>query len=559
MVLLNVNVGVLGHVDSGKTSLSKALSTVASTGAFDKNPESKRRGITLDLGFSSFCVDSVPAHLQNEASSYDKLQFTLVDCPGHASLIKTILSGSQIIDIMMLVVDVTKGFQTQTKECLVIGEITAKRMIVVLNKCDLLEPETRQDKIAKMQKKISKLLEQTKLSGSPIVALSANIGGGLSESFGQLDKSEGVQSLIETLSQYVENPRDRRMQLAQRPFIFAVDHCFNITGQGTILTGTVISGKISISDIIELPHLKVQKKIKSMQMFRQPVQVLVPGDRAGICIPQLDSNLMERGLVCQPGVVCTVFGCVLKNASKVAYFKQAVKSKQKFNVSISHEMALASITAFRTSKKGSELDFAAYFRGDQPVGQELLFLEELLPPSETKEFDQYLVLQFDHAICCPSWGLAIGSKLDIDSCSDVCRLAFSGEVAHVFQEAKFREHHLPKLPIFKRKVRMGQIDRVSSPRECIVKGLFKKETNWELFLNLHVQLEGYEANAVGALEETPALWSVPGVITGNFGQTGKCRVDLKEDLPEEVVIRYTANKKKTTTNETLPTESTRVR
>jgi selenocysteine-specific elongation factor len=92
MTVLNFNVGVLGHVDSGKTSLCKALSTVASTACFDKNPQSKERGITLDLGFSSFLVD-FPEHLKTGDVVYDKLQITLVDCPGHASLIKTIIGG----------------------------------------------------------------------------------------------------------------------------------------------------------------------------------------------------------------------------------------------------------------------------------------------------------------------------------------------------------------------------------------------------------------------------------------------------------------------------------
>lgn len=90
---LNFNVGVLGHVDSGKTSLARALSSVASTAAFDKNPQSRERGITLDLGFSSFTVD-LPDHLRETCGDqYDSLQFTLVDCPGHASLIRTIIGG----------------------------------------------------------------------------------------------------------------------------------------------------------------------------------------------------------------------------------------------------------------------------------------------------------------------------------------------------------------------------------------------------------------------------------------------------------------------------------
>lgn len=145
--VLNFNIGVLGHIDSGKTSLAKALSSTASTASFDKNPQSKERGITLDLGFSSFQVP-IPEHLKQHG--YDILQFTLVDCPGHASLIRTIIGGAQIIDMMMLVVDVTKGMQTQTAECLVIGEILCEKMVVVLNKVDLLKEEKRDVLIEKV-------------------------------------------------------------------------------------------------------------------------------------------------------------------------------------------------------------------------------------------------------------------------------------------------------------------------------------------------------------------------------------------------------------------------
>lgn len=93
---LNFNIGVLGHVDSGKTSLARALSSTASTAAFDKNPQSRERGITLDLGFSSFTVD-LPDHLRDSGGQqqFDGLQFTLVDCPGHASLIRTIIGGER--------------------------------------------------------------------------------------------------------------------------------------------------------------------------------------------------------------------------------------------------------------------------------------------------------------------------------------------------------------------------------------------------------------------------------------------------------------------------------
>ena len=129
---LNFNIGVLGHVDSGKTSLVRAISTTASTACFDKSPESKERGITLDLGFSSLMCTQPPARIAE--AGYDQLQLTMVDCPGHASLIRTIIGGAQIIDMMLLVIDVTKGIQTQTAECLVIGEIICTKMMVIINK-----------------------------------------------------------------------------------------------------------------------------------------------------------------------------------------------------------------------------------------------------------------------------------------------------------------------------------------------------------------------------------------------------------------------------------------
>lgn len=108
-MILNLNIGVLGHVDSGKTTLAKAMSQTASTAAFDKNPQSQERGITLDLGFSSYLCN-LPDHLRNDSGrKYEKLQFTFVDCPGHAKLIKTIIGGAQIIDVMILVIDIKKG------------------------------------------------------------------------------------------------------------------------------------------------------------------------------------------------------------------------------------------------------------------------------------------------------------------------------------------------------------------------------------------------------------------------------------------------------------------
>jgi selenocysteine-specific elongation factor len=301
--ILNVNVGILGHVDSGKTSLVRALSTLLSTAALDKNPQSQERGITLDLGFSAFVAD-IPEHLSG--CGYSQLQFTLVDCPGHASLIKTIIGGAQIIDMMILVIDIVKGIQTQTAECLVVGEITTDNLIVVLNKVDLLPEEGRDKEIERITGRIRKVLASTKFAAAPFVVLSASPGGagklGAATAVGTV--AEGTKLQSGTVAELVAVMRSR-VQIPHRdgdgPFLFAIDHCFPIKGQGTVMTGTVLSGSCKLNDVVELPDLRQEKKVKSMQMFKKAVSRIREGDRAGICVAGLDASLVERGLACTPG------------------------------------------------------------------------------------------------------------------------------------------------------------------------------------------------------------------------------------------------------------------
>uniref|UniRef100_A0A8B9L854 Eukaryotic elongation factor, selenocysteine-tRNA specific n=1 Tax=Astyanax mexicanus TaxID=7994 RepID=A0A8B9L854_ASTMX len=249
--ILNFNVGVLGHVDSGKTSLARALSSTASTAAFDKNPQSKERGITLDLGFSAFTVP-LPYHLREACGerAYHSLQFTLVDCPGHASLIRTIIGGAQIIDLMLLVVDVVKGMQTQTAECLLIGQLTCSRMIVILNKIDLLPSDKKQSAIDKMTKRMHKTLENTRFKGCPVIAVAAKPGG---PDAPDTEEGQGITELIELLKTQAFLPkRDPSGSL-----LMAVDHCFSIRGQGTVITGTILQGALRVNDTLEIPALKV--------------------------------------------------------------------------------------------------------------------------------------------------------------------------------------------------------------------------------------------------------------------------------------------------------------
>ena len=159
-----------------------------------------------------------------------------------ASLIRTIIGGAQIIDLMILVIDVVKGMQTQTAECMVIGEITCSHMMVVLNKVDLLSPDTRDSSVQKMTKKMKMTLSKTKFKDAPIVPVAAKIGG--HEETGNSD-SIGMIELIETLKKMTYLPnRD-----PNGDFVFAVDHCFSIKGQGTVMTGTVLSGSIQVNSV----------------------------------------------------------------------------------------------------------------------------------------------------------------------------------------------------------------------------------------------------------------------------------------------------------------------
>jgi translation elongation factor EF-Tu-like GTPase len=353
--ILNLNVGVLGHVDTGKTSLVKTLSSVLSTAALDKSKQSRARGITLDLGFSAFLLP-LPDHLKNETigddvnsssgsssensskpqiqkselqQKYDLLQVTLVDCPGHASLIRTIIGGAQIIDMVLLVVDATKGMQTQTAECLVIAEMTTRNLIVVLNKVDLFPEDEREERIRIAEKKMRAALRGTKFENAIMVGISACVGGekvaaigGLSGESSHLAGTQNIHGLLEILQSHMRAP-NRDVKPSSDRFHFAVDHCFPIKGQGTVLTGTCLSGtdlflyavtlhaemyswitffshalfagSARPNDMIEFPTLATQKKIKGLQMFRRKANVVQQGDRAGICVSNFDAKLMERG------------------------------------------------------------------------------------------------------------------------------------------------------------------------------------------------------------------------------------------------------------------------
>ncbi|XP_059184342.1 selenocysteine-specific elongation factor [Centropristis striata] len=531
---LNFNVGVLGHVDSGKTSLARALSSTASTAAFDKNPQSRERGITLDLGFSSFTVD-FPDHLRDSGAQhlYDSLQFTLVDCPGHASLIRTIIGGAQIIDLMMLVVDVVKGVQTQTAECLLIGELTCPRMVVVLNKIDLLPPNKRQSAIEKMTKRLHKTLENTRFKECPVIAVAAKPGGPEAP---DTEEPHAVPELIELLKKQTYLPqRDPGGDL-----LMAVDHCFSIRGQGTVMTGTILQGSLAINDTVEIPALKVTKKIKSVQMFRKPVTGAMQGDRVGVCVTQFDPKLLERGVVCTPGSLRTLYAAVI-SVRKIGYFKGSLATRAKFHITVGHETVMGKVTFFGLPPVGASeppsdtkpppsepcsLDTPFTFEREYYYQDE--YVTSQGEASSGPDPEQWALLEFERPVTCPSLCLVIGSKLDTDIHANACRLAFQGRLLQGFEDKGYAETALPRLRIYKTKHKEGQVERVTDDYTVIGRNLFKKETNLQLFVGLKVTLSTGET----------------GVIEGGFGQSGKFKIRVQEGLCLETKQLFSSTSKK---------------
>ncbi|CAE7191075.1 Eefsec [Symbiodinium pilosum] len=278
---LNVNLGVLGHIDSGKTSICLKIrwtldsfncpvQSVTSTASMDKSKEVHVIWLmTLLLLFSP--PDSTRSS-------------------GAWSIAPAMpLCGAQIIDLCALVIDVNKGIQTQTAECMVVAEILANQLVVILNKIDMIPAEKRKKILDKVIKELRKTFARTKFgSDLPFACVSAHPQDG-SEPLGATDLMEVIKT---------------NLALPQRdssgPFMFAYDHAFAIKGQGTVLTGTVLSGAVKPQMGIVVPQLGEAgkgKKVRSLQMFRQPVQEAIQGDRVAMCVAALDAKELERGIV----------------------------------------------------------------------------------------------------------------------------------------------------------------------------------------------------------------------------------------------------------------------
>ncbi len=258
-----VHIGLFGHIDSGKTAVAARLSDIISTAGLDAHPQSKERGITIDIGFTSFILD--------------KYLVTLVDGPGHADLIKISASQVEIIDCALIVIDINKGPQVQTGEHLIMIEsLNIENIIVILNKIDLFKGDTEEE-----VKKIKSFFGSTSFgSNVPIFTVSAKNKKGFEK------LKEGILKIINKLNLKREIAGD---------VIIPIDHYFPIKGIGAILTGTLLSGQLKLNQTLEILPIKSSGRVKSIQIFHQNVENAKAGDRIGINMKGIDIRKLYRG------------------------------------------------------------------------------------------------------------------------------------------------------------------------------------------------------------------------------------------------------------------------
>ena len=259
---------------------------------------------------------------------------------------------------------------------------------------------------------------------------------------------------------------------------------------------------------MEFPAVNAIRKVKSIQRFGEPIEEAFQGDRIGLCVTQLDSNLIERGVCCEPSSLKLCFA-IICNIEKIIYFKGEIKSKSNFHITILHDTSLANIELFLGPKSSKFL-----------LDQEYQYINSFPADLDKSKNSVFALLKLEKPLIIKSETLLIGSKLDLDIHANTCRLAFHGSVMITLTDKNYRNTFLPKLKIFKIKSKVGQVERILNPHEVICRSLFKKETNMEIFSGLKVKLTTGDE----------------GIIDGFFGKSGKVKIQIPKGIQNPSLI-----------------------
>ena len=291
----HVNIGTIGHVDHGKTTLTAAITKtlhdrlgLGDAVAFeniDKAPEERERGITINS-----------AHIEYET---EKRHYAHVDCPGHADYVKNMITGAAQMDGAILVVAATDGVMAQTREHVLLArQVGVPYIIVFMNKCDMVDDEEMLDLV---EMEIRDLLNEYEFPGDDIPVIRGSALKALEDPSSEW--GDKILELMNTVDEYIPDPqRDN-----EKPFLMPIEDVFTISGRGTVATGRVERGQLKIQDPVEIVGVKEETQksvVTGIEMFRKTLDYAEAGDNIGVLLRGIDRTDIERGqVVAKPGTV----------------------------------------------------------------------------------------------------------------------------------------------------------------------------------------------------------------------------------------------------------------
>ena len=270
----HVNIGTIGHVDHGKTTLTAAITK--DYNQIDAAPEEKERGITINT-----------AHVEYETA---KRHYAHVDCPGHADYVKNMITGAAQMDGAILVIAATDGPMAQTREHILLArQVGVPKIVVFLNKCDMVDDEELIDLV---EMETRDLLSEYDFPGDDIPVIR---GSALKALEGDAKWVAKVEELMDTVDEYIPTPvRDNA-----KPFLLPIEDVFTITGRGTVVTGRVERGQVKVGDAVEIVGIKdtLTSVVTGVEMFRKLLDYAEAGDNIGVLLRGIDRDQVQRGQV----------------------------------------------------------------------------------------------------------------------------------------------------------------------------------------------------------------------------------------------------------------------
>ncbi|MBM5816761.1 MAG: elongation factor Tu [Cyanobacteria bacterium K_Offshore_surface_m2_239] len=281
----HVNIGTIGHVDHGKTTLTAAITNVLSKKGMakaqkyddiDGAPEERERGITINT-----------AHVEYET---DKRHYAHVDCPGHADYVKNMITGAAQMDGAILVVAATDGPMAQTKEHILLAkQVGVPALVVALNKCDMVDDE---EILELVELEVRELLSSYDFPGDDIPVVQVS---GLKALEGNAEWEAKIDALMEAVDESIPEP-EREID---KPFLMAVEDVFSITGRGTVATGRIERGKVKVGETVQIVGIKDTREttVTGVEMFRKLLDEGMAGDNVGLLLRGIQKDDIERGMV----------------------------------------------------------------------------------------------------------------------------------------------------------------------------------------------------------------------------------------------------------------------